>query len=92
MSDAKRCDRCGGFYTLDISDEKDDVAGFTLLDKYGRKISGEYDFCQKCRKELMGWLNEKGVIYKVCANCKHDHTDIIKCADCVDKSNWEDED
>lgn len=40
----------------------------------------------------MGWLNEKGVVYKVCANCKHNHTDTIKCADCVDKSNWEDGD
>lgn len=55
MSDAKRCDRCGEFYTLDISDKKDDVAGIALLDKYGR--SGEkLDLCQKCRKELMEWL------------------------------------
>lgn len=27
MSDAKKCDRCGNFYTLYISDEKDKLPG-----------------------------------------------------------------
>ena len=59
MSDAKQCDRCGELYVLDISDEKDNVAGLCLMDKYGRETKS-FDLCQKCRDELMNWPN----IYK----------------------------
>lgn len=56
MSDAKKCDRCGNFYTLHISDEKDNVVGIYLLDKYGQSVK-KLDFCQTCRKELQEWLD-----------------------------------
>lgn len=56
MSDAKKCDRCGNFYTLDISDEKNNVAGISLLDKYGRSVK-KLDLCQTCRKALQVWLD-----------------------------------
>ena len=59
MSDAKKCDRCGNFYTLDISDENDNVAGISLLDKYERAVE-KLDLCQECRKELTRWLEQKG--------------------------------
>lgn len=55
MSDAKKCDRCRGFYSLDFSDEKDNVAGIATLDKYGR-IVDRLDLCQKCREEFNKWL------------------------------------
>ena len=89
MSDAKRCDRCGGFYTFDISDEKDNVAGIALLDKYGR--SGQkLDLCQQCRKDFMEWINGDEV-FMVCATCLHHHKLDEVCRLCINKSNWEPE-
>lgn len=59
MSDAKKCDRCGGFYTLHIENEEDNIAGISLLDKYDR-VQQSLDLCQECRKKLMRWLEKKG--------------------------------
>lgn len=58
MSDAKKCDRCGKFYTLDISNEEDDVAAMGLVDKYGRMTTVK-DLCRECRRELTVWLSIK---------------------------------
>lgn len=57
MSEAKRCDRCGNYYQLDISNEEDDVVGVVALDKYGigrRK----YDLCGECRNQFNDWCNK----------------------------------
>lgn len=93
MSDAKKCDRCGEFYTLDISDEKDDVAGIALLDRYGR-YGQKLDFCQKCRKDFMEWINGDEV-FMVCATCAHYNKPVDEvrevCGNCINKSNWEPE-
>lgn len=96
MSDAKKCDRCGEFYTLDISDKRDNIAAIRVLDKYGRNAQS-YDLCQKCRKELMEWLENKKKGEKteadtkvkesfikniVCRNCEHNHPGSPLCDDC----------
>lgn len=57
MADAKKCDRCGNFYTLDISNEEDNIVGFSFLDKCDRRIES-LDLCVKCRKTLMQWMKE----------------------------------
>lgn len=58
MSKAKKCDRCGNFYTLDISNEEDDVAALGLVDKYGLTTAVK-DLCRECRRELKAWLSIK---------------------------------
>lgn len=55
MSKALRCDRCGTYYQLDISNEDDDVAGVMVLDKYGGGRYN-YDLCRECRKQFNDWL------------------------------------
>lgn len=55
MANAKKCDRCGNFYTLDISDKKDNIAMIALMDKYER-ILERLDICQYCRESLDAWL------------------------------------
>lgn len=57
MSEAKRCDRCGNYYQLDISNEEDNVVGVMVLDKYGRGPY-KYDLCRECRKQFNDWWNE----------------------------------
>lgn len=89
MSDAKRCDRCGAFYTLDISDEKDDVAGIALLDKYGR-TGRKLDLCQKCREEIREWMDGLSSVQKVYDNCAFKNVGILQepCAGCQDYDYW----
>ena len=55
MSNAKRCDRCGGFYTVNSLYEESDVVRIALLDEYGHNKEN-YDLCQRCREELIEWL------------------------------------
>ena len=55
MANAKKCDRCGNFYTLDISDKKDNIAMIALMDKYER-ILERLDICQYRRESLDAWL------------------------------------
>lgn len=78
MSDAKKCDRCGNFYTLNISDKKD---------KYGRAVEN-LDLCQKCRKELQEWLDGPTFVQKHCDNCMF--KDVGKLQDpCVSCRNYD---
>lgn len=55
MSNAKRCDRCGRFYTFNSLYEKSDVVRITLLNECGHN-KANYDLCQRCREELIKWL------------------------------------
>lgn len=89
MSDAKKCNRCGNFYTLDISYEKDNVAGISLLDKYGRSVK-KLDLCQTCRKELQEWLDGLTSVQKICANCKFKNVGKLQdpCAVCRNYDCW----
>lgn len=55
MSNAKRCDRCGKFYTFNSLYEESDVVRIALLNEYGYNKEN-YDLCQRCRDKLMKWL------------------------------------
>lgn len=55
MSNAKRCDRCGRFYTFNSLYGKSDVARITLLNGHEHNKEN-YDLCQRCREELIEWL------------------------------------
>lgn len=55
MSNAKRCDRCGRFYTFNSLYGKSDVVRITLLNEYEHNKEN-YDLCQRCREELINWL------------------------------------
>lgn len=57
MSEAKRCDRCGNYYQLDISNEEDNIVGVMVLDKYDRGWR-KYDLCGECRKQFNDWWNK----------------------------------
>ena len=58
MANAKKCDRCGAFYT-----NKEKIFGingripatFEILDRNGW-IIGKYDLCEQCMKDLWHWL------------------------------------
>ena len=56
MANAKQCDRCKGFYRLDISNEEDEICGIQWIDGYDRTHNERYDLCRACRKELKKWL------------------------------------
>ena len=89
MSDAKKCDRCGNFYTLDISDEKNNVAGISLLDKYGRSVKKLY-LCQTCRKKLQEWLDGPTFVQKHCDNCMFKNVGKLQdpCVSCRNYDCW----
>lgn len=55
MSNAKRCDRCGDFITFNSLYGKSDVARITLLNGHEHNKEN-YDLCQRCREELINWL------------------------------------
>lgn len=46
MANAKKCDRCGEFYILEIS-------------YYPDKSKEKYDLCKKCTNMLKNFLKEK---------------------------------
>lgn len=69
MSEARRCDRCRGFFDLSEYDQKNrnlpyDMKGayikIMLFDRYGEKENSVrwYDLCPKCVEVLNQWLNE----------------------------------
>ena len=90
MSDAKKCDRCGAFYSLDIQNDKGITAGLILLDMYGNKRGPNINLCRNCGEELMKWLKpdeKRADTYKCYANCYHFYT-RAGCAICDNKSNW----
>lgn len=58
MSNAKKCNRCGAPYTIDILDERDNITAISVPDKHGRDVRAfGYDLCPKCRKEFTDWLD-----------------------------------
>lgn len=83
MSNAKRCDRCGGFYTFNSLYGKNDAVRIALLNGYGHNKEN-YDLCQRCRDKLMKWLegNKKyGVTFVVHTvsdyDLSHAHENIL---------------
>lgn len=74
MNNAKRCDRCGRFYTCNSLYGKSDVARITLLNGHEHNKEN-YDLCQRCRDKLMKWLegNKKyGVTFVVHTDSDYD--------------------
>lgn len=86
MSNAKRCDRCGNYYQIDISNDEDNLVAIEFIDKYGRG-QGKLDLCRECRRELSDWL-EKGK--ENCDNCafKHLSRSHPPCDSCSGYNNW----
>lgn len=70
MSEARRCDRCNEFYSInDINDKrgeypitadyKKSVGSMTLYDNNVSRIK-HLDLCPKCSRSLIVWLNDCG--------------------------------
>lgn len=64
MADAKRCDRCGGYYNLyerKIPGKDFDclgkASGFRLIDQRNRQSQGK-DICPSCMEEFIKWWEE----------------------------------
>ena len=83
MSNDKRCDRCGKFYTFNSLYGESDVVRIALLNGYGHNKEN-YDLCQRCRDKLMKWLegNKKyGVTFVVHTvsdyDLSHAHENIL---------------
>lgn len=60
MSRALKCDRCGSYYQLDISNKEDNFAAMALIDSYNMRTDVRYDLCRECRSELNEWLAKGG--------------------------------
>lgn len=62
MSDAKKCDRCGGYYDrskVEIGRNKLLFGYVALYSRVGSQIK-RCDLCDNCVKKLINWLdNEK---------------------------------
>ena len=67
MAEARKCDRCHGFYELSAEDQKNrdypyDLKGsyikILVLDRYGEREESTrwYDLCPKCMELLDKWL------------------------------------
>ena len=56
MAAAKKCDRCGKFYELNLLEDEKTVRGAVLQDRRGYTIT-EYDLCDECRDQLLEFLN-----------------------------------
>ena len=67
MAEARKCDRCHGFYELSAEDQKNhdypyDMKGsyikILVLDRYGERENSTrwYDLCPKCMELLDKWL------------------------------------
>ena len=58
MANAKKCDRCGAYYTLD--DRKFKINGKipAYIEIYTRNgvIVSSVDLCEQCMKDLWHWL------------------------------------
>ena len=53
MSNAYKCDVCGGLYTRECVP---DITVQKYTHYYGES---RYDLCPKCQKELEDWLNQR---------------------------------
>ncbi len=64
MANAKKCDRCGGFFEIKYKTHLDDFAldlGMALGFKQQsmmEQFSNCFDFCPKCYESLKEWFNE----------------------------------
>lgn len=59
MADAKKCDRCGGYYDVAIKD--DEIIRIRTLNRMGNSIKG-YDVCPKCVKSFTNWIEEGRIV------------------------------
>lgn len=60
---AKKCDRCGEFYTVTDKDATS-ILTLTLTKKrfpFLEAYTEDVDLCPKCDKDLKKWLNQKCV-------------------------------
>lgn len=62
MANAKKCDKCGVYYTLD--DRKFKINGRipAYIDIYTRNsmiVASEIDLCEQCMKDLWHWLRNE---------------------------------
>lgn len=62
MADAKKCDRCGKFYTN--NDRQFRVNGgypvrIDMVDRNGWTLGNGFDLCEDCMKELWHWLRNE---------------------------------
>lgn len=61
MSDAKRCDRCGGYYDCNKvrMNRNNAIFRYITLWTHNSPMSEEYDLCDNCAKKLIDWLNNE---------------------------------
>lgn len=64
MSDAKKCDICGSFYSLDyIGSERPSanggyIDGLRIMDFKHQKFLGNYDLCEICARDLLAFIRQ----------------------------------
>ena len=60
MSEAKRCDRCGKYYTPNLTDfsYEDEWWRYSLYKDCHPYPEEKIDLCSDCRQKLYEWLKE----------------------------------
>ena len=62
MSNAKKCDRCGKFYTEELGEISEEWWRYNVTrDCYPYETITK-DLCRECKEALMVWLGERGEI------------------------------
>jgi len=92
MAEARQCDRCNEFYSINDNNEKRGeyhpinlsykipVGSITLYDNNVNRIK-HLDLCPKCSRSLIVWLNDYGQ-YEETILDKLVETDIAEVKDC----------
>lgn len=65
MANAKRCDRCGGYYDSNEAHKSgvrigEHMNGMQITYGPGYQRERHYDLCDRCLSELMDFLGEDG--------------------------------
>ena len=93
MANAKKCDRCGNFYTLPLdSIYVKTVNGDPTVVSIGNNHNG-LDLCEDCRVSFIDWWTdgkkEIPIIEKSCGTCKYEYTlrTAQPCIGCYNRIN-----
>lgn len=104
MSDAKKCDRCGNFYSIneDIPPERGmiNLKNVHFIGAYAGESTrcGYFDLCPECSKSFVNWLENCMTKYlpeeidkeHSCKNCYFSKQAASKmpCVECSDYSKF----
>lgn len=63
MSEAKKCDICGKFFTIPIYYTYEGGPYLAHISPIANEFTQEYDLCPTCSRELMEWVNSMKAAY-----------------------------